>query len=305
MRTFRILLTCALLIAAVLTAYAGYPPFRLLVLAVSGHSPVCPISHAIKSSENRDQLTAVKDRILHASHLVRKDAQYGLDLWSTPQGEFWIPSGNQYILPFNLAEMERKVYGFGEHFVHPGDIVLDCGASDGDFSREALRAGAKLVVAVEIAPKNIECLRRNLAGEISAGRAIVYPKGVWDKDDVLTLNEVDDNFAANSVVMHPEGAHHSTAVPLTTIDQLVSELKLPRVDFIKMDVEGAESRAIRGARDTLIRDKPRLAIAAEHGPEDELTIPKTVRSVRADYQMSCGPCLEANGHIRADVLYFY
>jgi hypothetical protein len=30
-----------------------------------------------------------------------------------------------------------------------------------------------------------------------------------------------------------------------------------------------------------------------------------VRSVRADYQMLCGPCLEANGHIRADVLYFY
>jgi FkbM family methyltransferase len=305
LRTFRILLGCALVLGAVLTAYAGYPPFRLLVLAVSGHSPVCPISHAVKSAENRDRLTAIKDRILHDSRLVREDPQAGLELWSTPKGEFWIPKGNRYNLPFNLAEMERKVYGSGEHFIHLGDIVLDCGASDGDFSREALQAGAKLVVAVEIAPKNIECLRRNLAGEISAGRAIVYPKGVWDKDDLLTLNEVDDNFAANSVVMHPEGARRSITVPLTTIDHIVSELKLARVDFIKMDVEGAESRAILGARDTLTRDKPRLSIAAEHGPEDELTIPKTVRSVRADYQMLCGPCLEANGHIRADVLYFY
>jgi FkbM family methyltransferase len=292
-------------VGAALTAYTAYPPFRLLVLAVSGHSPVCPISHAIKSSENRNQLTAIKDRILHASHLVRKDEQYGLELWSTPKGEFWIPTGNQYNLPFNLAEMERKVYGSGEHFVHPGDIVLDCGASDGDFTREALQAGAKLVVAIEIAPKNIECLRRNLAGEISAGRAIVYPKGVWDKDDMLTLNVVDNNFAANSVVMNPEGARRSITVPLTTIDRVVSELRLPRVDFIKMDVEGAESRAIRGAHDTLTRDKPRLAIAAEHNPDDEVSIPKTVRSVRSDYQMLCGPCLEANNHIRADVLYFY
>lgn len=305
MRTFRIVLTCVLLAGAVLTAYAGYPPFRLLVLAASGHSPVCPISHAVQSAENRKQLTAIKDRILQASHLVRQDQQAGLELWSTPKGEFWIPKGNRYILPFNLAEMERKVYGSGEHFIHTGDIVLDCGASDGDFSRLALEAGAKLVVAVEIAPKNIECLRRNLASEIAAGRAIVYPKGVWDKDDMLTLNETDDNFAANSVVMRPEGARRGTTVPLTTIDHLVSELKLPRVDFIKMDVEGAESRALVGARETLTRDKPRMAIAAEHSPEDEVTIPKTVRSLRGDYRMACGPCLEDKGQIRADVLYFY
>ena len=41
----------------------------------------------------------------------------------TPKGEFWIPVKNQYVLPFNLAEMERKVYGSGEHFIQHGDIV--------------------------------------------------------------------------------------------------------------------------------------------------------------------------------------
>ena len=78
-------------------------------------------------------------------------------------------------------------------------------------------------------------------------------------------------------------------VPLTTIDKIVAELGLPRVDFIKMDIEGAEANALAGARDTLTRFKPRLAIAAEHKPDDEVDIPRAVRSLRADYQMECGP----------------
>ncbi|HUJ21804.1 MAG TPA: FkbM family methyltransferase [Bryobacteraceae bacterium] len=299
-------LTILLLVLIVSTAaYAWFPPFRLLVLVAMGHSPVCPLGRAVRSGKHRDLLTASKDRILRASRFVRTDEQYGLELWNTPKGEFWIPVKNQFVLPFNLAEMDQKVYGSGEHFVHPGDIVLDCGASDGDFSREALHAGAKLVVAIELSPQSIECLRRNLANDIASSRAVVYPKGVWDKDDQMMLNVSDLNFAANSVVMRPQGSHNGLSVPLTTIDHLVAELGLPRVDFIKMDVEGAEVRAIAGAHDTLTRNKPRLAITTEHNPDDEVTIPRAVRNVRSDYQVECGPCLEANGQIRADVLYFY
>ena len=305
MKRSRVLTIFGLVLILGTAAYAWYSPFRLMVLVALGRSPVCPLGRAVKSGEHRALLTEAKDRILRNSRLERTDQHYGLELWSTPKGEFWIPVKNQYVLPFNLAEMDRKVYGSGEHFIHPGDIVLDCGASDGDFTREALQAGAKKVVAIELAPQSVECLRRNLAGEMSAGRVVVYPKGVWDKEDQIMLNVSDDNFAANSVVMRPESSHKGATVPLTTIDRIVVELGLPRVDFIKMDVEGAERRAIAGASDTLTRYKPRLAITTEHGPDDERTIPQAVRKVRSDYQVECGPCLEANGTIRADVLYFY
>ncbi len=290
-------------VAAAGAAYRWYPPFRLLTLALAGRSPVCPVAMAVRSQANIDEQIAMKDRFLRASHLVREEG--GLELWNTPKGEFWIPAGNRYVLPFNLAEIERHVYGAGEHFIHPGDIVLDCGASDGDFSRAALEAGAKLVVAVELAPKNIECLRRNLAGPIAEGRAIVYPKGVWDKDDVLPLTVDERNFAANSVVLHPEEARTEGTAPLTTIDKIAAELKLPRVDFIKMDVEGAEVRAIAGAAETIARYHPRLSIATEHGPLDEVHIPEAVRARWSGYKMACGPCLESGGHIRPDVLYFF
>src|SRR5260370_17207178 len=45
-----------------------------------------------------------------------------------------------------------------------------------------------------------------------------------------------------------EDTHAGSALPLTTIDKIVSELALDRVDFIKMDIEGAEPNALRGAR---------------------------------------------------------
>jgi FkbM family methyltransferase len=298
-----IVLSLVILLLAGAAGYKYSPRFRLFVLVATGRSPVCPLRLAVRSTANLDDTLRIKDRILAGSQLRREES--GLELWDTPKGPFWVPKGNRFVLPFNLAEMERQIYGSGEHFVHPGDVVLDCGASDGDFTREALQAGAKLVVSIEISPSSAECIRRNLAAEIAGGRVIVYPKGVWDKDDSLMLNVDDTNFAANSVVMKWGALHAQVKVPLTTIDKIATELNLPRVDFIKMDVEGAEVPALHGARDTIKRFKPRLAIATEHKPDDQYTIPAAVRALRPDYRMQCGPCMEANGNVRPDVLYFF
>ena len=130
-----------------MAAYLTYPPFRLWALVVAGRSPVCPMARAVECKANMDEKIRIKDRMLAGSHLLKEDS--GLELWSTPKGQFWIPKGNRYVLPFNLAEMEQHIYGTGEHFIHAGDVVLDCGASDGDFTRQALEAGAQTVVALE------------------------------------------------------------------------------------------------------------------------------------------------------------
>ena len=78
--------------------------------------------------------------------------------------------------------------------------MLDCGANVGTFTRKALQAGAKLVVAIELEPRNYSCLRRNFEREIRDGRVIVVTKGVWDKDDTLRFYAYH-NAALGSVVM--------------------------------------------------------------------------------------------------------
>jgi FkbM family methyltransferase len=262
------------------------------------------MANALKASENLRRQIGYKDQILAASKLVEKDPA-GYHLWDTPKGRWWIPQGDDWVLPFNLAEQERKIYGTGERDVKPGDIVLDCGANVGVFTRPALERGAKLVVAIEPAPENIESLKRNFKDEIAAGQVIVYEKGVWDKDDVLELRRDPTNTAADSFVMLKDGSHGVQA-PLTTIDHLVAELKLPRVDYIKMDIEGAEQRALRGGAATIGKYHPRLSLSAYHVPDDPVKIPEIVKAAWPGYTMECGPCAETEDHrIRPDVLYFY
>jgi FkbM family methyltransferase len=300
MKSWRIALAA---VAAPAAALYFIAPVRLSTLALAGRTKGCPFSETIRSADNLRRQIEIKDRILRASELIEKDPA-GYRLWQTPKGRYWIPQGDDYVLPFNLAEQERKIYGTGERAVHAGDVVLDCGANVGVYTREALAAGANPVVAIEPAPENIECLRRNFADEIKRGRVVVYPKGVWDRDDVLTLNVDPGNSAADSFVMHPERAVAGPQVPLTTIDKLVDELKLTRVDYIKMDIEGAEQRALAGARSTLARFHPRMALSAYHRPDDPEGIPAAVFRAWTGYRMECGPCADAGTFVRPDVLYF-
>ncbi|HUS07437.1 MAG TPA: FkbM family methyltransferase [Bryobacteraceae bacterium] len=296
-------ITVGLILVAAIVAF--YAPARLAALRLLGRSVVCPFAEAIKSDRNLKTQIHLKDRILKASRLVEADPR-GFHLWDTPAGRFWIPEGSDYVLPFNLAEQERKIYGTGERFVKAGDIVLDCGANVGVFVRECLKAGAKKIIAIEPAPENLECLRRNFAPEIAAGRVVIYPKGVWDKEDLLTLNVDAHNSAADSFVLHPQAAQPtSMKLPLTTIDKLVAELQLETVNFIKMDIEGAEPRALAGARATLAKHHPRLSISAYHQPGDPIAVPQVIRNAWPDVQMECGPCGVANGRIRPDILYFH
>jgi hypothetical protein len=71
-----------------------------------------------------------------------------------------------------------------------------------------------------------------------------------------------------------------------------------------MDIEGAEQRALVGARETIRKFHPRLSLSTYHRPDDPEKIPQIVRDLWSGYRMECGPCAYADGRIRPDVLYF-
>jgi len=300
-RIFRYLIPALVLIAAMVVFY---PPARLFALAVAGRSPECPIANALKAAENLRLQIRYNDEIIKASKLLETDPA-GYQLWETPAGRFWNPTGSRWVLPYNLAEQRRRIYGNDRQSARPGDIVMDCGANVGVTVRVWLAAGAKKVVAIEPAPENIEVLHRNFKNEIAAGQVIVYPKGVWDKDEIMPLQVDPNNSAADSFIIHREGAMQVRGIPLTTIDKLVAELKLDRVDFIKMDIEAAEPKAIVGGRESIARYHPRMAICTYHAPDHPKLIQELVRTAWPGYTVECGPCAEANHAVRPDVLYFH
>ena len=65
---------------------------------------------------------------------------------------------------------------------------------------------------------------------------------------------------------------------------------MPRVNFIKMDIEGAERNALRGAEATLRHFRPMLVIATENLADDIEVIPSAVHGLKLGYQQKNGGC---------------
>jgi len=235
--------------------------------------------------------------------LGERDAS-GLGLWKTPYGALWFPaSAEPRFVYFTVAQFKLGFYPGVS--VHRGDTVIDCGGFVGDWAKWALQAGAARVVVVEPGLEQLSCIRRNLAREIRDGRVVVYPKGVWDRDERLWLQHDKTNPAADSVTEGTGAA--GEFIDLTTIDKMVAELNLTRVDVVKMDIEGAEVRAIRGARETLNRFRPQLAVATEHTSDilkNNHDVIQAVRETAPFYRYRCGYCAVADTGPLPETLYF-
>jgi FkbM family methyltransferase len=272
-------------------------------MSMSGQTLRCTPEAARASFGTFNRQDRDQDAMRGRMQLLREDK--GLALWRTPAGEVWAPMGSEDELTLDQAEQNRGIYSLNETRVKPGDIVLDGGANIGLFSRIALKAGAAKVIAIEPVPMNLECLRRNLAAEIADGRVVVVEKGIWDKDDVLEMSLDPQNGAAASFVSQRADGKSTLRLPLTTVDKIVEELKLERVDFIKTDIEGAERRALQGAARTLAKFKPRMAICVYHLSDDPVAIPAIIAAARNDYRQECGPCLWSLELISPEVYFYY
>ena len=131
---------------------------------------------------------------------------------------------------------------------------------------------------------------------------VLYPKGIWDKDDVLKLRVDPTDSARDTFVRQIDDAQFIEA-PLTTVDKMVVELGLRQVDFIKMDIEGAEQKAIVGARNTIAKFRPRMALCIYHIKGDETMVPKLVHDAVSDYKVS-KTCVCAPDQVQPQVAFF-
>ncbi len=298
---FLLMSTVLVLLLAVLL-YTKLPLRNTVFFAAVFNNPNCGIFDGLAAHKVYTTLIS-KTRLKETTQLIAEDHVVGLELRRTRMGNIWIPANDVVGLAYVLGEREADIYGHSVRPVQKGDIVLDCGAYVGTFASKALEAGAKLVVAIEPVPQKIECLRRNFPSEIQAGRLIVYPKGVWDKEETLPLHKHAAHSGGDSFVLDRRTT--SEKLQLTTIDRLVEELKLERVDFIKMDIEGAEIKALRGAGSTIRAYHPALALAVYHQPTDRQEIPREVRGLWSGYKSECGVCQLKDGKLTPDIMCFY
>ncbi len=203
-------------------------------------------------------------------------------LWKTPFGRFWGSERDGREL--DLLTLEQAVGDIYEQrpvSVHDSDVVIDVGAHLGTFTRIALQHGARLVVAVEPDPVNAACFGRTFASEIADGRVRLVEAAAWHSPGSLNF---ELGSASQTGRVAGSGSSRTVIVRALRLDDMAEELKLGRVDFIKMDIEGAERHALAGARRLLAVHKPRLAICIYHAPDDPEVIPRVVRDANDTYQ---------------------
>jgi hypothetical protein len=133
---------------------------------------------------------------------------------------------------------------------------------------------------------------------------IVYPKGIWDEEKHLVFYANGNGAAGDSFVNQGANARVIADIPVTTIDKIVKELGLPRVDIIKADIKGAGTRMIKGGVETIRAYHPRMVISVEEEPEDPAEIRDAVKSIAPSYRFRAGPCEFSDGEIRNDTIFF-
>jgi FkbM family methyltransferase len=174
--------------------------------------------------------------------------------------------GTTVTLPAGLFAGAREMYCRRVYFRHPGftlhagDVVLDLGANQGLFSVLAARAGARQVIAVEaqtgFAPIMREHLRNN---------------GVLDQVTIhhVLLGRGSGVFGREA---RRKGASHWGTDPAArSLDDIVAEHRLDRIDFVKVDIEGSEfSVFTEQTRCLAIMDKIAMEVHSEFGKAERL-----------------------------------
>lgn len=147
----------------------------------------------------------------------------------------------------------------------PGDIVVDAGAFTGDYTIYAAKKVGKKgkILAFEPDAKNRKILEKNIKSE-KLENIIIIPKGLWDENTTLFLNPSNLSSKLSKNKKYP-------SVQVVRLDDEVIKLKINKIDFIKMDIEGAEINAIKGCVNVIRKFKPRFAIASYHIVNDKRT----------------------------------
>jgi FkbM family methyltransferase len=201
-----------------------------------------------------------------------------ITLNSPPVSFFTVPT----VLNLHLTGKLYR-YQWGEVLIEVkgGDVIIDAGVGWGDttiyLAALVNQEPGGHIYAFDILEDGINALLKQSNQNPGITNLTPILRALSDKDgdqvnisspgpDARVINEKTDK-----------------KVETITIDTFSEQSALAKVDFIKMDIEGAEVSALLGASKTIKRFKPKLAISVYHKWDDLLVIPQLIHSIRDDY----------------------
>jgi FkbM family methyltransferase len=221
----------------------------------------------------------IESSFLSANTLLGRTARYPLKLiprnWSVPilqgplRGNKWIVGSQRHAfwLGFYEPDMQRRFAGE----IKPGGVFYDIGANVGYYSLLAsnLIAPGK-VFAFEPLPINVSYLRRHLDLNHRTNVEVLVI-AVCDQEGEASFEQEETGSMGR---LDHQG---ELRVRTSTLDAMLRTQEIPPPNYIKMDIEGAEFRALLGAEDCFRKFKPMLFLAT-HGRKVHEDCCKLLRS---------------------------
>ncbi len=144
----------------------------------------------------------------------------------------------------------------------PGRVVIDCGANIGLFSVSAAMAGAARVYAFEPAATTRFALERNVAAA-RTHCVTVLPFALADVTASASFTVMPAGGGLSSFAPASPSAGHTTTVGVRRLDDVIPAADHSQVGVIKIDVEGAEEKLLRGAVKIIATSRPAILIEVE------------------------------------------
>lgn len=184
--------------------------------------------------------------------------------------------------------------------VDKGDVVLDVGACEGFFSMYAMEHGASRVYAFEPVSALKNSLNQTFELLNYKDAVSVVPKGLYDKTGTFNFSS-DEQYVAMSQI----DEQGSDTLDTITLDDFMQEYAPASIDFIKMDIEGAEVKSVLGAKNVVKTFRPKWSIAVYHAYENAAEIKKILHSYDPTYKITYGGCYMREKPLRPYMLYAY
>lgn len=149
--------------------------------------------------------------------------------------------------------------------VQNGDTVAEMGAFRGYYTLYlSQRVGPTgKIIAIEPIPENVMYLKKNIEAN-NLENVEIIPKGVWNKDETMVFNRKPSDFQSGSIDINYT-QQEAKEIEVNTLDTILSSKDVNQVDFMLIQLNGAEFEALEGLQIT----KPKnLSIAARYNKDE-------------------------------------
>lgn len=190
-------------------------------------------------------------------------------------------SASGIFINYDLEQYRYK----NEVFVQAGDYVIDGGACYGDtavYFADLTKENGK-VFSFEFMKENLELYYRNIDLNPNLKNRIELIKKPLGSNSSDKFYAIESGPGSYLTTNKPED--FSEEYTTISIDDFVKENNVEKIDFIKLDIEGAELKTLKGAIETIKKYKPNIAVCLYHKLSDLWEIPKFLKEILPEYDL--------------------